>query len=237
MNNPQDLLARVDALSQMQSSLATRLNQNQEQMRGLAKRVWRIQEEERKQIARELHDGLGQLLTALINQLQHCSRHSDMELAPSLELARTALHETREISRLMRPRILDDLGLQAALQWLVRIMGEKSTSQIQLSDEIARPLDEETQTLVFRVVQEALTNAVKHANASLIQVRVVAKEQLLLISVSDNGKGMDTAASEPGFGLTAMQDRVMAFGGQLTIDTSTAAGCALTVLLTRIDAV
>jgi two-component system, NarL family, sensor kinase len=238
MNKAENIAERVDALSQMQNEIAQQLMANNRQMRNLARRVWRSQEQERKHIAAELHDGVGQLLSALINQLEHVSRQDKgVDLSVCLDLARVALSDTREVSRLMRPRILDDLGLLAALQWLVRIMSEKGKTLIQLDNEMERELDEETQTLIFRVVQEALTNAVKHANASYIQVLVAVKSQVLLIKVKDNGVGMvQTQAKAPdGFGLAAMEDRVEAFGGQLTIDSSPGAGCELKVLLTSID--
>jgi two-component system, NarL family, sensor kinase len=237
--NKQDVIAeQVDALNQMQSKLAQQLSNSHDQMRGLAKRVWRVQEEERKQIAQELHDGVGQLLTALINQLEQVGRQNQgIEINDTLDLARLALSETREISRLMRPRILDDLGLIAALQWLVRVMAEKGKTEIVLRNEIERELDLETQTLIFRVVQEALTNAVKHAKASKIVVSVSAKAQILSISIKDNGVGMDqTKTTEvQGFGLSAMQDRVVAFGGHLQVDSRPGDGCQIIVLLTRID--
>jgi two-component system, NarL family, sensor kinase len=236
MNNKQDIAAQVNALNEMQNKIAQQLSTSHDQMRGLAKRVWRVQEQERKHIARELHDGIGQLLTALINQLEQLGQQQKiLPLNDSLELARTALAETRELSRLMRPRILDDLGLVAALQWLVRIMAEKGKTQIYLQHDISQVLDEETQTLVFRVVQEAITNAVKHANANSIHVLITAKTQGLLLKVSDDGTGIREQASiNHGFGLSAMRDRVNAFGGLLTIHSQPDQGCEVKMLLTQV---
>lgn len=238
MTGKDEITDMLNALSMKQSQLAESLAAGNTQMRSLAKRVWKVQEDERKHIARELHDGVGQLLTALINQVEQTLKEEKDEnlqqsLKDSLELARQALNDTRKISRLMRPRILDDLGLVPALKWLRRIMQEQEGLRIELETKIDKELDEETQTLVFRVVQEALTNAIKHAKASRIKVEVASQPSILLVKVTDDGVGMDTdeALGPDGFGLSAMQDRVAAFGGQLMINSAQGKGCEVKMLL------
>lgn len=237
MNSEKDISELVNELSQKQQKIAQELLSGNQQMRTLAKRVWRVQEDERKHIARELHDGVGQLLTALINQLQQMHKEGEpdpKELDEALSLARQALSDTREISRLMRPRILDDLGLIPALQWLSRVMGEKNEIKIDLHEQLSVNLDDETQTLVFRVVQEAITNAVKHAQATHIDITVIATERMLVLKIKDNGVGMTkaTSESEEGFGLSAMRDRVAAFGGQLMVESKPGEGCEIKVVIT-----
>ncbi len=235
MSSEPDLQQWLSQLSEQQRQLVQNLQSGQLQMRNLAKRVWRVQEDERKQIARELHDGVGQLLTALINQLQQVAHeHSEVDLTGTLDLAKQALADTREISRLMRPRILDDLGLVAALEWLVRVMSEKSEIDIKLHTQVDAELDGETQTLGFRVVQESITNAIKHAECQFIQVQLIVSEQLFILKVRDDGKGMSQSelSVEKGFGLAAMQDRVAAFGGQLSIASSPGAGTEIKVVIT-----
>ncbi|WP_372762741.1 sensor histidine kinase [Pseudoalteromonas sp.] len=235
MTHDTDIAMLVEQLNEKQKQISQQLHSGNEQMRGLAKRVWRVQENERKQIARELHDGVGQLLTALINQLQQLQKgDANIGLDESIELARQALSDTRVISRLMRPRILDDLGLVPALEWLVRIMSEPGKAKVELHHQVDTLLESDTQTLAFRVVQEALTNAIKHAQAELITVNVIATDSLLMIKIKDDGIGMQltTAESSQGFGLGAMRDRVVAFGGQLTINTQPQQGCEIKVLVT-----
>ncbi len=235
MNSDSDLQQWISQLSEQQRQLVQNLQSGQLQMRNLAKRVWRVQEDERKQIARELHDGVGQLLTALINQLQQVAgEQPGIDLTDTLDLAKQALADTREISRLMRPRILDDLGLVAALEWLVRVMSEKSDISIKLNAQVDADLDEETQTLGFRVVQESVTNAIKHAQCKTIHVQLIASEQLFILKVRDDGKGMSQSELniDNGFGLAAMQDRVAAFGGQLSISSSPNAGTEIKVVIT-----
>jgi two-component system, NarL family, sensor kinase len=235
MTEPQDISKLVEQLNEKQRQISQQIFTGHEQMRGLAKRVWRVQEDERKHIARELHDGVGQLLTALINQLGQVQRNNeDTDLADSIELARQALADTRMISRLMRPRILDDLGLVPALEWLTRIMAEPDNAELTLHHQVDTNLDSDTQTLAFRVIQEAITNAIKHANAKNITINVVATDNLLMIKVKDDGVGMQmsTKTQADGFGLGAMQDRVTAFGGQLTINSQPNKGTEIKVLVT-----
>ena len=225
----------VAQLNEKQKQISQQLYFGNEQMRGLAKRVWRVQEDERKHIARELHDGVGQLLTALINQLQQVQKGDPtIAITESIDLARQALSDTRVISRLMRPRILDDLGLIPALEWLVRIMAEPEEVAIEFHHQINTDLDSDTQTLAFRVIQEALTNAIKHAQANTITLNVIATSKLLMIKIKDDGVGMAQGVAEgpDGFGLGAMRDRVSAFGGQLTINSSPNQGCEIKVLVT-----
>lgn len=235
MNNDKDITSLVAELNQKQQQISQQLSNSNEQMRGLAKRVWQVQENERKQIAQELHDGVGQLLTALINQLQQAKNEAPSHvLNESIELARQALSDTRIISRLMRPRILDDLGLVPALEWLVRVMSEQQAFTINLHHQVDNNLASDIQTLVFRVVQEALTNAIKHAKASLITINVIATKSMLMVKVKDNGQGMELQPDDltTGFGLGAMRDRVMAYGGQLTVTTAPQQGCEIKVIVT-----
>ena len=113
------LVDQISSLLQQQKVLNLQLQKNNQQMQLLAQRIWDFKEQEQKQLAKELHDGVGQILTALINRLNSDTAKSE---APTeeLELARQALQDIRDLSRLMRPPILDDLGLEAAIKWLAR---------------------------------------------------------------------------------------------------------------------
>lgn len=230
-----EVLERVQQISAENERLAQRLADGEFRFRHLAKAVWQVQEEERRSIALELHDGIGQLLTALINHLQHSAGdETDAEKGESIQLASTALTEIRRLSRALRPSVLDDLGLEAALKWLIRTTGEASGLDISLSwpnDQI--DLDKETETLVFRIVQEALTNIVKHADAS--RARIIGRHERgrLQVSISDNGHGFNAqavlAASDSGFGARGMRDRAELFGGRLTIESEAGDGTSVTL--------
>lgn len=122
---------------------------------GLARSVWRVQEDERRRLARDLHDGVGQNLTALRHRLERLPESPDREVV--LHLVGHILEDVREMSRLLRPPVLDDLGLAAALQWLGRRMRESSDLNIEVSTGALEDFDLESdvETLLFRVVQEA----------------------------------------------------------------------------------
>ncbi len=143
------------------------------------------------------------------------------------ELADACLVEVREMARLLRPQMLDDLGLEPTLRWLARTV-EKRTGvaiELEIHGSEASP-DPDAETLVFRIVQEALTNVVRHANVASAQVRVEHGPGRILVAVEDRGTGFDAEAvlaardEEHGFGVRAMRDRVQSFSGRFRIQSS-----------------
>lgn len=229
----EQIVERIQAISSENERLVRQLADGEFRFRHLAKAVWQVQEEERRSIALELHDGIGQILTALINHIKHSADDtSQADNHQSVELATTALAEVRRMSRALRPSVLDDLGLEAALRWLIRTTSESSGLDIELVwNESGVALDKQTETLVFRIVQEALTNAVKHADASRARVTVDSEDGLLQVSISDNGVGFDAdevlSASDRGFGARGMRDRAELFGGRLHVESEPGAGTTL----------
>jgi len=229
----EQVVERIQAISTENERLVRQLTDGEFRFRHLAKAVWQVQEEERRAIALELHDGIGQILTALINHIKHSADDaSQADNHQSVELAQTALAEVRRMSRALRPSVLDDLGLEAALRWLIRTTSESSGLDIELTwKEPGIELDKQTETLVFRIVQEALTNTVKHAEASRARVFVESGNSLLQVSISDNGVGFDAdevlSASDRGFGARGMRDRAELFGGKLHVESEPGAGTSL----------
>ena len=227
------IVERIRAISTENERLVQQLADGEYRFRHLAKAVWQVQEEERRSIALELHDGIGQILTALINHIKHSADDaSQADNHQSVDLATTALAEVRRMSRALRPSVLDDLGLEAALRWLVRTTSEASGLDIELAwNEPAVELDRQSETLVFRIVQEALTNTVKHAEASRARVVVEAGDSMLYVSISDNGIGFDAdevlSASDRGFGARGMRDRAELFGGRLQVESEPGGGTTL----------
>ncbi len=202
---------RVTALSR---EAATRLGQAE----NLSARLLRVQEEERKAVARELHDGVAQNLSALKLGLDRLGKQQGLaELGELRELAEESLKMTRNLSLLLRPSMLDDLGLEAALRWQVREWQrvEGLLVELQTSGEL-EDLDEEKRLCVFRVVQEAVQNAMRHGQASEVQIQVAREPQRLLVSVQDNGRSFDPA-KEKGLGIMGMTERVEKLGGTLSI--------------------
>lgn len=237
-----DIVQRVQQISDENEALMRQLENGEFRFRKLAKAVWRVQEEERRNIALELHDGIGQVLTALINHLQHSAGAQEGgEDNESVKFAKSALTEVRRMSRALRPSVLDDLGLVAALRWLARTTSESSGLDVilELGDEEPE-LDPQTETLVFRIVQESLTNTIKHAGATRSRVVLHCLDGKLEVSISDNGKGFDTGqalrAGENGFGVRGMRDRAELFGGKLDVKSTPDEGTLVILTLPEADA-
>lgn len=226
----------LDAIREQYQRLLQRLEANEREFRRLGRAVWNVQEDERRRLARELHDGLGQNLTALKHRLAGLLDELPEQAAPlrerlsaAVELCSDALEDTRELSRLLRPPILDDLGLAAALQWLARSVDASGPMQVVTELEPLPPLDGELQTLLFRVAQEALNNASKHARAGSVLLRLVARGDELQLQVIDDGVGcdIDRALGAGGSGLGGMRERLRLYGGRLELRSAPAQGTRL----------
>lgn len=221
------------ALLAQYERLLERVESNEREFRRLARAVARVEEDERRRLARELHDGLGQTLTALKHRLAQLdddvAPHARERLDAAIALCGDALEDTRALSRLLRPPILDDLGLEAALRALARSLAEAGGLDIDVAVEPLPDLDGDLQTLVFRVAQEALNNAVKHAQARHVLVRVVARGDLLQLQVADDGRGCDPddMLRSGGSGLGGMRERLRLYGGTLELHSAPGEGTRL----------
>ena len=213
--------------------LLERLEANEREFRRLGRAVWRVQEDERRHLARELHDGIGQNLTALKHRLAQIAA----ELGPGQDALRArmeaaiglcsgALEDTRQLSRLLRPPILDDLGLAPALQWLGRSIEESSGVAVVVEIGELPPLGGELQTLLFRVAQEALNNVARHAHANSALLRLVAQPGELQLQVIDDGAGFDPGQAR-GSGLGGMRERLRLHGGRLELRSTPGHGTRL----------
>lgn len=214
------------AIRDQYQRLLDRLEANEREFRRLGRAVWNVQEDERRRLARELHDGLGQNLTALKHGLSLLLEELPSELAgPRARLADAvsqcagALEDTRELSRLLRPPILDDLGLAPALQWLARSIDASGPMRVVVEIEPLPALDGELQTLLFRVAQEALNNARKHAEAGSVLLRLVVRGGEAQLQVIDDGRGCEPEAAlrSGGSGLGGMRERLRLYGGRLEL--------------------
>lgn len=237
------VLRQVRELTSDNQRLLQSVIKSEKRFRTLAKAVWHVQEEERRRLARELHDGIGQTLTALANQIQRIFDDArsmenlglEHRLSDALELTRGALHDTRELSRLLRPTLLDDLGLEPALKWLARTLAERTGLVIEVHSTLGEMrLHADLETLVFRITQEALTNVIRHSGATEVQILLTSTPQQLRLQVRDEGHGFDPAqlTAEKGAinaGVRGMRDRAELFGGRL--DVNSAPGEGTTVLL------
>ena len=209
------------------------------QMRGLSQQLVATQEEERKKLSRELHDHVGQVLTALRMELGRIDRlrtPADHRLGEAVaecrRLVNEIVHSVRDLALGLRPSMLDDFGLQAALEWHVRDLARRYSLPVDLDVEGQfDELPDAYRTCVYRIVQEALTNSVRHANANHVRVHVSGAADTLKVIVADDGIGFDSTQRVSGLGLRGMEERVREIGGALTIKSAPAGGTTLEVRL------
>lgn len=215
--------------------LERRSEDAEQQMRELSQRLVATQEEERKNLSRELHDHVAQVLTGLRMELGRIERMS-AGVAPAVaeckKLVDNMFHTVRNLALGLRPSMLDDFGLQAALEWLARDFMGRSAINLDLTmDGDLDTLPEKHRTCVYRVVQEAMTNCVRHAQAENIQIRVVAAGRQLKVSVTDDGIGLDASRRRHGLGLRGIEERARELEGTMTISRAPRRGTILAVRL------
>ena len=233
----EEVYERVREIGRENEKIMANLVAGEKRVRKLARAVWRVQEDERRRLARELHDGIGQTLTALKNHLAWLEGR-DVALMPgegglgeAVALATEALDDTRELSRLLRPPVLDDLGLAPALRWLGRTVGKRFSMEVETAaPDLDQRQSEEIETVVFRIAQEALTNAAKHAAAKRVELTLAVEDDWLALEVADDGSGFDVDAElsqvddSTGVGLRGMRDRAELFGGRLSVESNPGGG-------------
>jgi len=186
----------------------------------LSTRLLHIQDEERRRIARELHDDLGQQLAALKMELKKPTHSGAAD-----ELVDSAVASVRNLSYLLHPPLLDEIGLRAALYWYVDGLVKRSNIRVTLSvtPAIFARLPRDIETTIFRLVQESLTNIYKHANSDSARVEIDAQPEYVVVRVRDYGKGVAQVTgnrdrtSSLGVGIAGMRERVRQFGGELTV--------------------
>jgi PAS domain S-box-containing protein len=217
------------------------LELSHERLRALSRRLLEIQEEERGRLARDLHDDIGQVLTALKIQLESLQRGGDPALrariAEGVETVQQTLERVRQLSLNLRPSQLDDLGLAAALRsHLDRQAGVAGIAPHFDAAEAPADVDPDTETACFRVAQEAINNALRHAHAHNLWVRLFTSGGRLGLSIRDDGPGFELevarrrAASGASLGLVGMEERIALAGGSLELHA--APGQGTTVLAT-----
>jgi signal transduction histidine kinase len=204
----------------------------------LSARLVSAQEEERRSLARDLHDEVGQALTAIKMELAAVERtlkapgpESHHRLGEARSIADRTLQTVRDLSQLLHPGMLDDFGLSETLRWYVRGFSRRTGLRVQfVADGIEGRMAPELEVCAYRIVQEALTNVAKHADATSCRVYVQRLAHALLITVEDDGKGIDRAERiGSGLGLMSIRERVAGFGGTFRLENADERGARLTV--------
>jgi signal transduction histidine kinase len=199
-------------------------------LKDLSKRLVDAQEDERRSISTELHDQIAQTLGAVLINVRALiegrtpSDPTSATLKKIGSLAEDCLHKVRNMSLLLRPSMLDDLGLMAALEWQAREVSRRNGLLVQVVDhDFDDDLPEELKTCIYRIVQEALNNCTAHAHASRVWVSLEEDPEFCILTIQDNGVGFDPSRNR-GMGLLGMHERVARLGGTLAIDSAPGKG-------------
>lgn len=235
----QKLTDKVVCLEEAQ----TELFQSRSTLRKLIDHQESIKEDERKRIARDIHDDLGAVLTGIkanvsvsIDRSARGGLPEDPLLIEAVEQADAAIGAVRRVITELRPSVLDQLGVWAALEWYAGIIEERTGLQCQwsISESAAGvDLDSDRSTMLFRIVQEALTNVVRHAGAKQVKIRIFHYKRTIIVKIKDDGKGIGKQQLRDGksWGILGMHERTRHFGGELSISGALGAGTAVILRL------
>ena len=240
---PEELLKPNQAAREVERLLNNILTSQRSlaQLRALAARLERVREDERTRVAREIHDELGQALTAIKLEFTALLRDLPADEGPVsqrsqsiLKLLDEAIQSIRRIATELRPGILDDLGLAAAVEWVAEEFQARTGTKVHVSlPGVDIAMDRERATALFRILQETLTNVARHANATQVQVRLAKENGDLLLEVRDNGKGLSEEQLSGGksLGFLGMRERASMLGGEITISGIPGKGTTVSVRL------
>ncbi|MFY7899295.1 MAG: sensor histidine kinase, partial [Chitinophagaceae bacterium] len=207
------------------------------QLRELTSHLQKVREEERKFIAREIHDELGQLITGLkmdISMLKKrlISKIPDVGnyMVDVLELTDTIVQTVRRIASDLRPGILDDVGLGAALEWQAKEFEKRTNIKCVFDNGIENlDLSVDIKSNIFRIYQESLTNIIRHSNATIVKSAAHVIQKKLVLTIVDNGRGFDTNVANKTLGILGMKERAIMINATFTIESKTDAGTAITL--------
>ena len=212
-----------------------------EQLKRFSAHLEAAREEERRHIAREIHDELGQLLTALkmdvslLEMRPSIDLHVMQKLGEMRELAERAIGAVRHVANRLRPVALN-YGIVPALQWLTESFSQRNSAVCQLLVHGPEPsLDNDQATPIFRIAQESLTNVARHAAASEVTVTLISNSETVALEISDNGRGFDMAhlVPERSFGLLGMSERARSLGTTLRIRSAPDAGTTISIVISQ----
>ncbi|MCS7042477.1 MAG: sensor histidine kinase [Bryobacteraceae bacterium] len=231
------LLAVLTAAYAMRWTL--RLTRQLEEQAGELSRVsWQLLEKQEavaRRFSHELHDELGQTLTALkanLVMIGSSASPQQPQIEDCLQLVDSAMGTVREVSQLLRPTILDDFGLAAGLRWLCERFQQRTRMEVDFQCRLEDRLPDEVETHLFRIAQEALTNAARHSGATRISVSLDRDGQQVRLRIADNGKGLAPDAASPrGLGMVGMRARARSAGGELKIVTAPGKGLAVEAVI------
>lgn len=236
-----ELLARIKNCLKLKKAEAELKDKNKE-LKDLANHLQNIREEERKLIAREVQEELGQLTAVLkmdidwlsINMSEASETHKK-RITHASDTARLIINTIRRIASALRPSMLDELGLNASLEWLSKDFSSANNIPCSFTGaEDDEDLSTPIKTALFRICQESLKNISQHANASEVSIITTVSDNKIALSIYDNGKGFDRTQPVNTLGLIGMRERALAVNGELHIDSSPAQGTKVSVIVPKI---
>jgi|GEM_PF-1519989 len=222
------------------------LKESRQRLRDLASHLQSVREEERTKIARELHDDFAQLLTGMMMSLSLLRKElsEQFNTAPNNELlgkvdktsvlVKDAFRTAKRITGKLRPRILDELGIEAAINWQIAEIKSSSKLDIEFSSKLGEVKPEqERSTAIFRIFQESMTNVLRHSGATSVMIKLYKFKNNILLEVSDNGKGIteEEMYNTKSFGLLGIRERVIPFSGKVSIDGKPGKGTKIKVVI------
>ncbi len=214
----------TDITERMNSEIE--IDSSRKQLRALTVRLQNIREEERTHIAREIHDDLGQALTGLKmdivwlnNKLSNTDEAIQNRMKSMMSLADSTIHKVRKIATDLRPGILDDIGLAAAIEWQGKDFGERTGINFSFHLDEELQIDEKRSTAFFRIFQESLTNVIRHANAKNVSISLRKESKNVLLMIEDDGRGIaeQEIVNPRSVGLLGMKERAASFNGEVQV--------------------
>jgi len=229
---------RISSLERSSEQQQLKTARAEQELRRLSQQLVQAQEQERKAISRELHDEIGQMVTGLRMELANLERLRSMpgedfknHMKDAKSLAEKTLHSVRDLAMGLRPSMLDDLGLEPAIQWQAREFSRRSGIPVTVDvDGSVETASEALRTCVYRIVQESLTNCARHAQAKSVTISLHGSAERVSLAVQDDGVGFDAQApSGRGLGLLGMEERVKKLGGTISVRSQMHRGTVLKV--------
>ena len=209
-----------------------RIQWQSEELSRVSRHMLQTQEETARRFSHELHDELGQSLAAVRSNLtKGATRDFDSLRADCLHLVDESISNVRELSQLLRPVILDDFGLDAGLRWLTEKFGQRARMVVEYESRIASRLHSSTETHLFRIAQEALTNIARHSQATKVHITLEVEGTVVRLTILDNGCGLspDREESSTSLGLIGMRARARECGGTLDLQMAQPSGLRIVV--------
>jgi two-component system sensor histidine kinase UhpB len=232
-----DGVAETEEAERLELAFLRMMNRLEAERRRAGSAALRAQEEERARVARDLHDEVNQSLTGLLLRLEAVREDAPPELAAEVDetkaLANRAMRELLALARQLRPTALDDLGLAAAVGGQVEQVARPGLEATLAADGDFSDLDPDVQLVVYRVAQEAITNAARHGDADRIGVTLRRSEDGVALEVSDDGRGFAFEQSERGLGIGGMRERALLIGAELTIESRPGQGTTVRLEVRR----